>query len=70
MKGYLGKGIQLPWREAGPPEHYNDEVDSDQYTVKKEASRLSRQGGKRGDVAHCVAGYLARKKTRPLRTLP
>jgi hypothetical protein len=24
------KGIQIPWREAGPPNHLDNEVDSDQ----------------------------------------
>jgi len=28
--------LKLPWREAGPPNHHNDEVDSDQYVVNKE----------------------------------
>jgi len=24
------KGFKLPWREAGPPNHHEDQVDSDQ----------------------------------------
>ena len=24
MSSYLEKGIQLPWREAGPPDHLDD----------------------------------------------
>jgi len=27
-----------PWREAGPPNHHDDKVDSDQYVVNKELS--------------------------------
>jgi len=49
MSGYLEKGIQLPWREAGSINHHVDIVDSDQYVVNKENS-LSR-GGRLGDVA-------------------
>ena len=30
--------FKLPWREAGPPNHLNDKVDSDQYVVNKEHS--------------------------------
>ena len=29
----------LPWREAGPPNHLDDKVDSDQQVVNKELSR-------------------------------
>ena len=32
--------FKLPWREAGPPDHHDDEVDSDQYVVNKELSLL------------------------------
>ena len=32
------KELKLPWREAGPPDHLNDEVDSDQYVVNQEVS--------------------------------
>ena len=28
--------IKLPWREAGPPNHHDDKVDSDQKVVNKE----------------------------------
>jgi hypothetical protein len=35
------KEFKLPWREAGPPNHYDDEVDLDQYVVNKEISLLS-----------------------------
>ena len=31
-------GIQLPWREARPPSHRDDKVDSDQEVVNKELS--------------------------------
>ena len=30
--------FELPWREAGPPNHHDDKVDSDQWVVKKELS--------------------------------
>ena len=30
--------FKLPWREAGPPDHHNDKVDSDQYVVNNELS--------------------------------
>jgi len=36
MHGYIEKGIQLPWREAGPPNHHNDKVDSNQSVANKE----------------------------------
>ena len=32
------RGSKLPWREAGPPSHYDDEVDSDHQVVNKELS--------------------------------
>ena len=32
------QGFKLPWREAGPPNHHDDKVDSDQYVVNKELS--------------------------------
>jgi len=28
--------FKLPWREAGPPNHHDDKVDSDQQVVNKE----------------------------------
>ena len=40
-----GKGnSKLPWRKAGPPNHHDDKVDSDQLVVNKELS-LARQWG-------------------------
>ena len=30
--------FKLPWREAGPPNHHDDKVDSDQQVVNKELS--------------------------------
>ena len=30
--------FRLPWREAGPSNHFDDEVDSDQKVVNKELS--------------------------------
>ena len=38
LEGYLKKGTQLPWCEAGPPNHLHDNVDSDQKVVNKEIS--------------------------------
>jgi len=32
------KEFKLPWREAGPPNHHDDKVDSDQAVVNKELS--------------------------------
>ena len=29
---------ELPWREAGPPNHHDDEVNSDQQGVNEELS--------------------------------
>ena len=31
-------GIQIPWREAGSPDHHGDIVDSDKKVVNKELS--------------------------------
>jgi len=33
--------FKLPWREAGPPNHHDDKVDSDQYVVNNELSLLA-----------------------------
>jgi len=30
--------IKLPWREAGPPDHHDDKVVSDQQVVNQELS--------------------------------
>ena len=41
----------LPWREAGPPNHHDDKVDSDQQVVDAELSLCEArpsQGGGRG----------------------
>ena len=32
--------FKLPWREAGPPNHHDDKVDSDQQVVNKGRARL------------------------------
>ena len=32
------KAFKLPWREAGPPNHHDDQVDSGQQVVNKELS--------------------------------
>ena len=34
------RGFKLPWREAGPPYHHDDEVDSDQQVVNKKFTFL------------------------------
>ena len=44
--------FELAWREAGPPNHLEDEVDSEQYVVNKDlapSGRLPsvRQAGRR-----------------------
>jgi len=54
MRGYLEKGIQTPWREAGPPTHHDDKVDSDQEVVNQELSRSL--GGRCGCAALGAAG--------------
>ena len=36
--------FKLPWREAGPPNHLDDKVDSDQQVVNKELSLLRVEG--------------------------
>jgi len=35
--------FKLPWREAGPPKHHDDKVDSDQEVVDEELSLLGRR---------------------------
>ena len=40
---------KLPWREAGPPNHHDDKVDSDQQVVNKELSLLTVIGPQRID---------------------
>ena len=39
--------FKLPWREAGPPNHHDDKVDSDQPVVNKEPSLCRHGGGRR-----------------------
>ena len=34
----LPREFKLPWREAGPPNHHDDKVDSDQEVVNTELS--------------------------------
>jgi hypothetical protein len=36
-KATYGTEFKLPWREAGPPNHLDDEVDSDQWVANKDA---------------------------------
>ena len=43
-----GKGnSKLPWRKAGPPNHLDDKVDSDQQVVNKELSLWTQGAGRR-----------------------
>ena len=39
--------FKLPWREAGPPNHHDDKVDSDQWVVDKELSLVLEMGAPR-----------------------
>ena len=32
------RGLQFPWREAGPPNYLDDKVDANQWVVNKEFS--------------------------------
>ena len=34
--------FKLPWREAAPPDHHDDQVDSDQWVVNKALSLCRR----------------------------
>ena len=45
--------FKLPWREAGPPNHLDDEVDSNQQVVNKEISLFGaeRRGAGGGGVS-------------------
>ena len=38
LKATWKRGFKLPWREAGPPNHDDEKVDSDQWVVNKEVS--------------------------------
>ena len=38
MVRVLTGGLVVAWREAGPPSHLDDKVDSDQQVVNKELS--------------------------------
>ena len=44
-----------PWREAGPPNHLDDKVDSDQQVVNKDLSLSGLWGAHRGGGAGAVA---------------
>jgi len=46
------RGFRLPWREAGPSDHVDDQVDSDQKVFNKEVSRM------------CPAGDASRNQQR------
>jgi len=56
MSGYLEKGI-LPWREAGPPNHHDDKVDSDQYVVNKELSLCACLAKRRSSPRRACQGF-------------
>jgi len=52
--------FKLPWREAGPPNHHDDKVDSDQEVVNKELSLRSRvRGFGRRDLGAGLRNYPA-----------
>ena len=36
QRSFYERDFKLPWREAGPPNHHDDKVDSDQWVVNKE----------------------------------
>ena len=48
--------FKLPWREAGPPNHHDDKVDSDQKIVNEE---LSLWAGAPGGVHAALARLCA-----------
>jgi len=71
--------LALPWREAGPPNHHDDNVDSDQQVVNKELSlsrcrriawcgwRYSPKGGCRLPLSsdlERIQGHLPHKKPK------
>ena len=70
---------KFPWREAGPPNHHDGEVDSDQYVVDLEFSlshyprflfdTLVSNMRERKTGRQAVQGYLAHKNQRPPSTL-
>ena len=35
--------VKLSWRQASPPNHHDDQVDSDQYAINKEVSLWGRE---------------------------
>ena len=55
-KATLKREFKLPWREAGPPNYYNDEVDSDQQVVHEELSLSASFSGLRvkGEDIHTI----------------
>ena len=65
MKATWKREFKLPWREAGPLDHHDDTVESDQQVVNKElplSSRL-RDGGV-GDGSHGERDGFSRKDTQ------
>ena len=71
VAGYLQEGgckatrkreFKLPWREAGPPNHHDDQVDSDQQVVKKEAFLSGEDDELRLIAKGTLQGYLAHEK--------
>ena len=41
------KNIELPWREAGPPRHHDDKMDSDQEVFNKNSFSMGKSTRKR-----------------------
>ena len=66
----LGKGISNshgdPWREAGPPNHHDDKVDSDQQVVNKELSLMLLERVDRRVLGRHLVSGLKRFKLFPL----
>jgi len=52
MQGYLQNKFKLSWREAGPPNHHDDKVDSDQYPSFSVVPALDRFERCRASVGH------------------
>ena len=44
--------FKLPWREAGPPKHHDDKVDSDKQVVNKEFSLCRKRAYPEAQATH------------------
>jgi len=53
-----------PWREAGPPNHYDDKVDSDQYVVNNSRDQTGERRQRGGGIARKPRGPRARDLRR------